>query len=450
MFWKRGSLRPFLLGCALLFLGSGHSEKAVAAHFENHQSVEYIVEQGDTLSSIAQRYFDRISDMEAIAKRAGVSLSQPLHTGFHLNIPKAFLRREISTAVVSHISGPVTLFIHGKRGCLQQGQPVTEQMTIETGSSGFVTLLLPDGSHVSMPSMSQITITRLRKVALTGAVERSFKLEAGHVRVHAAPLFRSDSYFHIATPSSLTAVRGTDFRVHYIENSKTHKKENIVEVLEGLVTTDNHKIVYAVPGGYGTNSIEKLDFPLNTPPNPSNRLTILRDAEPDIFLSKMPTASVYHAELSKDPDFSDLLSESWLDNTDVKLQGLGDGHYYLRLSAVDNHDLEGEEKVFPIDHKTGHLEASAYSFSEGAVFQWKIPDNEVVISRLQVVASKISETAIPIVDQLGGKTGLVKISSLPEGDYSWRIIAAWPAGGQIILPFRKLHISGNNPMKKNE
>lgn len=450
MFWKRGSLRPFILGCSLLIVGSGYTKKAVAAHFENNQSVEYAVERGDTPYLIAQRYFDRISDMEAIAKRAGVSLDQPLHTGFHLNIPKIFLRREISTAVVSHISGPVTISIHGKKGSLQQGQPVTEQTTIETGASGFVTLLLPDGSHVSMPSMSQITITRLRKIALTGAVERSFKLEAGHVRVHAVPLFRSDSYFHIATPASLTAIRGTDFRVHYIENSKIHKKENTVEVLEGLVITDNHKTAYAVPSGYGTNSIEKLNFPLNTPPNPEKRLTILRDAEPNISLSKMPTASIYHAELAKDPDFSDLLSEGWLDNTDVKLHELGDGHYYLRLSAVDDHDLEGEEKVFPIDHKTGHLEASAYSFSEGAVFKWKIPDDEMVISRLQVVASKISETAIPIVDQLGGKTGLVKISSLPEGDYSWRIIAAWPRGGQITLPFRKLHISGNNPMKKNE
>ncbi|MFT8736490.1 MAG: FecR domain-containing protein, partial [Zymomonas mobilis] len=416
MLWKRGSLRPFLLGCSLLFLGSGHVEKAVAAHFENSQSIEYVVEPGDTPRLIAQRYFDRISDMDVVAKRAKVSLNQPLHAGFHLNIPKAFLRREISAAVASHVSGPVTISIHGKTGILEQGQPVTEQTTIETGASGFVTLLLPDGSYVSMPSMSQMTITRLRKVALTEAVERSFKLEAGHVRVHAVPLFRSDSYFHIATPASLTAVRGTDFRVHYLENSKTRKKENIVEVLEGLVTTGNHNKVYAVPGGYGTNSTENLDFPLDPPPNPLNRLTVLRDAEPDILLNKVPEAAVYHAELSKDQNFSDLLSESWLDNTDVKLHGLGDGHYYLRLSAVDNHDLEGKEKVFLIDHKTGHLEASAYAISEGAVFQWKIPDDEVVISRLQVVASKISETAIPIVDQLGGKTGLVKISSLPEGD----------------------------------
>ncbi|AEI37641.1 MAG: FecR domain-containing protein [Zymomonas mobilis subsp. pomaceae] len=433
-----------------LFFVFFNEEGKAAAHFQNQKTVDYIIQEGDTLSLIAHLYFDRMADIQSIARRSRVSLDQPLHAGFHLQIPKSLLRRTITNAVVAHVSGPVFLYINGQKGTLEQGRPVTEQTTIETGASGFVTLMLPDGSRVSMPSMSLLTITRLRKVALTDAIERSFKLEAGHVRVYAVPLFRSDSYFHIATPASLAAVRGTNFRVYYKQKDKAQKKENTIEVLDGLVMVDNRRHKYAVPGGYGTNYKENKGFPLVDSPMPKKRLTIFREVNPDIPLSVIQNVQSYHATVARDADFLDLLSESWPTTGNILLSGLADGHYYLRLSAVDNHDLEGQERVVSIDHKTGHIETSAYSVAEGAVFQWIVKDDEPVLCRLQLVAGKISEPATPLVDQLGGKKGTVKVSSLPEGDYSWRIIATWPAGGEILSPFHTLHVSRIEPMQKNE
>lgn len=127
---------------------------------------------GDSLKSIAGRGLTSMEDLKLFAEANGLAPDAVLRAGQKVEVPGALLKREMLAARVSGFSGyPM----------LQGGEPLavglklSEGDIIETGPNGFVSLLAA-GQRVTLPSASRVKIVALHRVALNGAVVRTFAL----------------------------------------------------------------------------------------------------------------------------------------------------------------------------------------------------------------------------------------------------------------------------------
>ncbi|MFN3536963.1 MAG: FecR domain-containing protein, partial [Brevundimonas sp.] len=226
----------------------GHDAKAQSngAQSSEPRTVSYTVVQGDTLIELAEAYLHRPDDYRAVARLNGVTNPRRLRPGSVLRFPVSLLRTEPARARVSNVRGAATVQSGGASRALGQGEPLEEGVIIATGANAFVRLVLPDGSHVALPSQSRIRIARLRRVLLTGGHDQQFdvltgRLEAGARRVDPA------GRFEIVTPIAVSAVRGTEFRVSYAAAAG----QGSTEVLEGSVGVLAQEDALLVQAGQG-------------------------------------------------------------------------------------------------------------------------------------------------------------------------------------------------------
>lgn len=106
---------------------------------------------------------------------------------------------------------------------------------IQTGPSSFVTILLNDGSSVSIHENTRLSI---EDISPEEEVKKStFNLLWGKAKFIVSKIYREirGSFFEVKTPTAVTGVRGTRFIVHF------NRDESITEVfvLEGNVFVEN-------------------------------------------------------------------------------------------------------------------------------------------------------------------------------------------------------------------
>jgi predicted phage tail protein len=75
-------------------------------------------------------------------------------------------------------------------------------------------------------------------------------------------------------------------------------------------------------------------------------------------LPEVPGVKGYRGELSSDEHFAQIVAPVRSDNALIKLSGLGEGSYWLRLRAIDEHGLQGMTGVTKFVVKA-HTTASA-------------------------------------------------------------------------------------------
>ena len=153
------------MAAALLALAS-----AVPMSPPTQVPVRYTVKPGDTLIGLSTRWFVRGDSWPAIQKLNRVVDPVRLPVGKALLIPRDLLKSEPVGARVFAFRGAVML--DGRVPTL--GAPVREGMAIATGDDGSITVECADGSRFSLPSQTQVGIVRLRRILLTGDLDRVF------------------------------------------------------------------------------------------------------------------------------------------------------------------------------------------------------------------------------------------------------------------------------------
>ena len=91
--------------------------------------------------------------------------------------------------------------------------PLSEGQWIITGPGAFATFELEDASRVTLPSNTRVRIAKLRQTLLNNAPQRVFQLDQGKGTISATPTPTPGARFEVRTPVSVSAVRGTEFRV---------------------------------------------------------------------------------------------------------------------------------------------------------------------------------------------------------------------------------------------
>ncbi|HEY8027115.1 MAG TPA: FecR domain-containing protein [Burkholderiaceae bacterium] len=344
--------------------------------------ITYQTRNGDTLMSIAQQWTTRIENWTILAKVNHINQDSNIAIGTPINIPADLLTDEPSQAKVVALSGSVSASTaDGQKIDMQVGALLAEGAQIETGVNGFLTMALPDASRISLPSNSHVKFAKLRMARFTKSPRTELMLLHGHVESRVSPLETNKGSYEVRTPTSVAGVRGTQFRVG-VDGEKTTN-----EVVNGKVAVGNGKPGSEVMLDAGKGNVvnaKGVGQPIDLLPAPS-LASLGKDGAPQLHLSPVAGATAYHVQVANDPDGQDVLAEVRSNEPHIKFAGLREGSYFVRMTAVDKHGLEGYARIQSVNFSAHAVAAAgmAAPYVDGS-------DDKQVTLRWQATAGKES------------------------------------------------------------
>ncbi|ROL92991.1 FecR family protein [Pseudomonas chlororaphis] len=267
-------------------------------------------------------------------------------------------------ATVEHLTGEAwKLDAKGNQVPLEEGMSVDELEGVKTSPSAFVSLSLGDGSLVVLPSSSQITLHLNEEHAIPQVA-----LEQGQIESYVIKRPSDYDRFQIVTPIGVLGVRGTHFRV------RNDDQQSLVEVLNGQVAVNREddeapkktqgkkrpvdKPVGPVPGEVQVMARQGLRIQKEGPLKPVDLLPapqLMGQAGQtgdlpvwQLIMKPLPGAKRYRAQVATDKSFLNIKQEQFSSTPEVNFSGLEAFFYHVRLSAFDEHGLEGETGVYDI------------------------------------------------------------------------------------------------------
>lgn len=406
-----------LLSALLVWLAA-HS---AAATQPQEPMAAYQVVAGDTLIALAGRYMEQPSDYLVVQQLNGVADPRRLQPGTVLQIPVRLLRGVPVAARVAAFRGQVTIGARGRGQSVRVGSTVEEGAVITTGPNAFVTVELADGSRISLPSQSRVRVERLRRLRLTGEVHRVFSLEDGRSSSVVTPAPDAGHSFVITTPVTVSAVRGTEFRVAY----DPAEDRAALSVVEGRVADRavSEAAETVVPATFGRSS----DTSGGGPPEPLLPAPRLLDpdqeqSEPQVRFAVTPVegASAYRAQLATDPEFVDVFAEQRAPTPTFVFPGLENGHYFVRFTALDPGGLEGLPAAYAVNRWLNALELLPPEPTEAELgFSWRASGGGEAIYRFQLSAAPDMSSPLVDVDDLAEPR--FRLARPPDGVYYWRV-----------------------------
>ena len=325
------------LGILLLALFAMHPARA--------DNWTYIVEDGDTLWDIASRYL-RVQSFWRNLKILN-QVNDPLHIppGTHLQIPIGWLRQQPFLVKVQFLSGKVEALNTDtmKLQAVSVGDELNSGQTLYTGTDSTITLEFPDGSKLLLQAESQLNLNALGKYGPTEVTNTQLLLEQGRVETQVTPRRDPAARFDISTPSLITSVRGTDYRVSTEETNE----ESRAEVLMGKVDVSGGGATRRVQTGYG--AIGRAQQPLSEPikllarPNIDGEKLSMFDRVPIQFkLPPLQNAIAYRLQIARGLAFDEILFDQRQATEQIRGPDLPDGEYWLRIRGIDGNGLEGQ------------------------------------------------------------------------------------------------------------
>lgn len=332
------SLRPrrlpaLVAQAALAFMVSA----AWAAPTDDGEHVHVTV-AGDTLIGIGRRYLVDAAQWPQLQRLNEVRDPRRLPIGRGLRIPLRLMRVEPVPAAVLAAGGAV----RSGTGAVAAGQSLAEGAEVDTGADGHVTVRLVDGTLLRLRSSGRLRIDESRRVPAADSVRAGVRLEQGRVEVQAQPARGGQPGFRIQTPQGVLAVRGTEFRV------AADSVRTTGEVLEGVVAVAGRAAAeQRVDAGFGTvvDASGRVGVPQPLLAAPDLSGLPARHERPLVRLQlpAQPGASGYRVQVAGDPGFDLLLADVQSATTELRITGLADGRYPMRVRAVDANGLEGRD-----------------------------------------------------------------------------------------------------------
>lgn len=411
-----------------LLAGCGGLSAASAPQARATDTIVYQVRRGDTLSGLAGAFLSGRESIEAVARLNGIRDMDRIFTGRYLRIPRRVLRDEPATARIEAFSGDIMLNRSGSALPVKIGAELAEATGIVTGRNSFLTLRLADGSVVSIPSQTSFRLLRLRRVPLTGTVEREFGLERGRVRAKVTPMKEGDSTFRVRTPVGHAAVRGTVFRTGYDPETRVAT----TEVDEGKVAVaassrKGERLILPTFGIASGGASDSGVVPLLAAPVLIDPGRTQSSRELQFSIEPVAGAGSYRLEIARDAGILDLLEEVVADAPTFTLPALPAGDYFVRLSAIDANGLEGVPGTYAFRRRRNGLVGAMLQSGTGRKaryqFKWEAETDGTPLFRFQL--RRLSDAA-PMVDEIALRDRELSVTGLPPGEYTWRVLSALP------------------------
>ena len=305
----------------------------------------YTVKPGDTVWDLSHRMLKDWRYWKDILKRNNIKDATTIRPGTRIAIPLYVVREEHSEARVEAVHGEVKLILEGKTKplLLKPGMALSVGDKVVTADDSTALLSLEDGSAILVQEQSEVEFTRLRRLGGGEYLDTNLRVRKGGLHMDANPSHRPDNSYVIQTAAASSAVRGTGFRVGV--NSDTAR----TEVLQGLVDVGNALGSVRVPENFGT--VVEKDVPPVKPvrlleaPDLGAVPAVVRYLPKVVVFDGPPEAAGYHVQVAKDEAFVQLVLDRKVKNRFMIDQTLPDGHYHVRVRAMDARGLEGKDAV---------------------------------------------------------------------------------------------------------
>ena len=312
-------------------------------------SITYRTQPGDTLSSIANQLTSATSNWAQLGKLNGITRNTSIPVGTAIRIPVPLLADVPSQAQVIALFGTVSASAaDGNFSPLKNGSVVTEGSELRTAANSFLTLALPDGSRVSIPSNSQVKFTKLRMTRYTKSPRTEITIVSGKVEAQVSPIEQNLGRFEIKSTLATAGVRGTQFRVGVAPDGVTH-----TELLAGVVELSRN-------GGAGRSTLHKGEgalvsrsgvgaiVPLLAAPELDQATLLAGKNTAQFNLAAINGAAAYHVQVATDAEGKNTIAEARASTPRVLVDGMAPGGYFVQTSAIDAQGLEGYAQRVPV------------------------------------------------------------------------------------------------------
>lgn len=351
-------MRRVLFPAVLLLLGAvapavsdtaQRNARGAAAQMEGEFLV-YQSRDGDTLRGIRERWLLPAADLRQLQIWNGVAGDLLLPSGTAVRIPERWVKTLPVAAHIAAFRGEVRIVRRGEGLPAAMDMQLHEEDELETGPNGFVTLVLPDGSRVSLPSASRVAIERLRSVPMLDMLDRRFVLVRGHAGMKVTPMVNPASRFLVTTPVAVAAVRGTEYRVSFTPA----EMRAVTEVREGRVAVrllDGSAELLLEAGFAAIAGVDGIRGPLQLPARPLVAVRTRIQTAPEVLFRLQPRPGIarYLVEIAADAEFADLVASGESATDTVIFRDIPDGHYYARAHVIDADGLRSLPTAFEFD-----------------------------------------------------------------------------------------------------
>ena len=391
---------------------------ASAASGQNDDFIEHRLKADESPFTLARDYLASPAGHRAIMQANRITDPRRIPVGTVIRLPRNLLAYRPVNLRVEAFSGAVT--INGQPAT--RGMPLPEGAAIRTGRNGFVSLRGESGSVLTMPTNTHAQLVRARIYRLDNLQDIELKVLGGRGEA-IVPGLRPRERFRIGTPGTVSAVRGTTFRVGHDETGA----RSVVEVVEGAVATAAGAQealtgagfgIAATPGGLGAQ--ERLA----APPEITAPGAIQTQPAVSFAIALPPAAAGIRTQIARDAGFTDIIGETITTGSEpATFTDVGDGRYFVRARVISASGIEGNSEAFSFRRKRLGATASAEpsALEDGYRFAW-LKDGKGETT----YAFQLWNAASPadlIIDEIALDSQGIVVSDLAPGAYEWRVAA---------------------------
>lgn len=301
----------------------------------------YRLHRGDTLTLVAERFLKPRFTAAQLQVYNGILKDREIPVGTEIRVPIDWLSQALAGVEVRYVFGQAQLYRRGRDSpeSLARGSVLKAGDRIVTEARSAVSLNFADGTHLLIGPSSEVVFDALSLFQGQGMLDTRIRLQRGRLENRVEPLQRPDDRYEILTPSAVTLVRGTDFRVSVEAGSELTRSE----VTEGGVAVSAAGETVKVAAGEGT-LIEQ-----GKPPAPPRRLL----SPPD--LSALPSRQSQPMDVMRWPalaqavsyrvqllnDEASVVFAERVGQPQISLPEQPAGRYTLQVRGIDALGLEG-------------------------------------------------------------------------------------------------------------
>jgi len=410
----------------------------------------HVTSRGDTLIGLGRRLLASPLAWPEVARVNALRNPRRIPVGTALRIPLRLMRTEPTPATVLSVTGQAST---AAGAALSVNQPLDEGSEIVTGPDGHVSVRLVDGTVLRLRPSSRLQLRESRRLPDAGVTNTSVRMPRGRVEIDAAPVQGGKPGFRIDTPQGLLGVRGTSFRVASDAEAAATRGE-VINGTVGFSGAAPGTAVVPVPQGFGSvigadgvvaPPVKLLDPPAVADlPNLHERL-LLRFSLPAVA-----GAAAYRAQVAPVAAPEALLADLLSASPELRIEGLPDGDYRLRVRAADAAGLEGRDaehafrlKARPEAPLPSAPEPRAVLFGGRVEFAWTM-NPEARSYRLQLAGASGFDPPLRDLTDLANPSAAIE--ALPPGSYQWRLASVRADGDRgPWSPPREFHMRPSPP-----
>jgi len=302
----------------------------------------YTTSEGDTLWDFSKKYLHHVMYWPKIKKINNVKNPRRLQPNKRLRIPLEWVKVNPVSAKVIAVHGLVQ--VSNNKSTNQKvsvGLLVHLGDSLQTSADSNVSVKFADGSIVTIHENSHTVFDHLTAYGDSGMVDSRIRLNQGRIDSKVIPAVGSGSRFEIHTPSAISAVRGTKYRL----SSDQENQLTNLEVLKGKVKIAAEQKSILVSQGFGSQ-VASGKAPiaareLIAAPELGDIPERIRQLNWPLTWESLNGAHQYRVEVSALEDFNTIAWNRVVTSNRVNLPDLADGEHFIRVRGIDDLNLEG-------------------------------------------------------------------------------------------------------------